>query len=194
MAPIPSLRDLETGVLEEFKLNRRVMSFDEYYELFCANPVPQCRTAPRYLKDCMEFYGVEDEGPRAGRFKLFDCPWEDGHFALVGHEAAQQEFHRVLNNFIRDGRVTRLVLLHGPNGSAKSSFIGCLARALEDEGFQGARLARSCAAPSPSTSIRAASCRMPQAGSRSPRAGDRSRRRCGRCSSPTATRAPRRGS
>ena len=28
--------------------------------------------------------------------------------------------------------MTRLVLFHGPNGSAKSSFIRCLARGLED--------------------------------------------------------------
>ena len=37
----------------------------------------------------------------------------------------------MLTNFIQEGRVTRFVLLHGPNGSAKSSFIRCLARGLE---------------------------------------------------------------
>src|SRR5262249_12371770 len=34
-------------------------------------------------------------------------------------------------NFVREGAVNRLVLLHGPNGSAKSTFVSCLTRALE---------------------------------------------------------------
>ena len=34
-------------------------------------------------------------------------------------------------NFAREGRVNKLILLHGPNGSAKSTFIGCLMRAME---------------------------------------------------------------
>jgi serine protein kinase len=66
------------------------------------------------------------------RHRIFDCPWDEGRDRLVGQEDAQQEFYRALNNFVREGRVTRLVLFHGPNGSAKSSFIRCLARGLED--------------------------------------------------------------
>jgi predicted Ser/Thr protein kinase len=38
----------------------------------------------------------------------------------------------VLNSFVRVGRVNKLILLHGPNGSAKSSIVAALQRALED--------------------------------------------------------------
>src|SRR5262249_44360396 len=34
-------------------------------------------------------------------------------------------------SFVQDGRPNKLILLHGPNGSAKSTFIRCLGRGLE---------------------------------------------------------------
>ena len=51
--------------------------------------------------------------------------------ALVGQEPVQAEVYRALANFAREGRPNRLVLLHGPNGSAKSTLAGCIMRALE---------------------------------------------------------------
>ncbi len=133
------LRDIERSVQDEFVANRRVLSFDEYFVLFSAEPVRHTRTAAAYLRDCLDHYGtyeVQRPGGSSTRYGLFDCPWEsdDGErvrHRVVGHEEAQQRFYRMLVNFIREGRVTRLVLLHGPNGSAKSSFIRCLADGLE---------------------------------------------------------------
>jgi predicted Ser/Thr protein kinase len=37
----------------------------------------------------------------------------------------------VLRSFVQDGRPNKLILLHGPNGSAKSTFVRCLGRGLE---------------------------------------------------------------
>ena len=51
--------------------------------------------------------------------------------ALVGHEELQAEIYRVLCNFVREGRANRLILMHGPNGSAKSTAATCILRALE---------------------------------------------------------------
>jgi predicted Ser/Thr protein kinase len=93
------------------------------------------------------------------RWNLFDLPWEkpevpggngasgadvsggggDGaatkkalpRGALIGQEHVQEEVYRALSNFAREGRPNRLVLLHGPNGSAKSTFVSCLMAALE---------------------------------------------------------------
>ncbi|MBL9025257.1 MAG: serine protein kinase PrkA [Myxococcales bacterium] len=69
------------------------------------------------------------------RFRLFDLPW-DGHedardMPLVGHEEIQGEIYRSLSNFVNEGRANRLVLMHGPNGSAKSTTAACILRALE---------------------------------------------------------------
>jgi serine protein kinase len=94
------------------------------------------------------------------RFKLFDMPWEHGfgeasaadgggtagtpgapavphrpkalpRGALVGQEHVQEEIYRAFSNFVREGRPNRLMLLHGPNGSAKSTIAQCMMAALE---------------------------------------------------------------
>lgn len=135
MEDLSPLRELEKDVMERFNATQRVMSFDEYFAYFTSNPGTELRTAAQYMRDCMDHYGsTELEQPEGHvvRYRIFDCPWDDGRDRLVGQEVAQQFFYGALNNFIREGRVTRLVLFHGPNGSAKSSFIRCLARGLED--------------------------------------------------------------
>jgi serine protein kinase len=135
MEDLSPLRELEKDVMERFNATQRVMSFDEYFAYFTSNPGTELRTAAQYMRDCMDHYGsTELEQPEGHvvRYRIFDCPWDDGRDRLVGQEVAQQFFYGALNNFVREGRVTRLVLFHGPNGSAKSSFIRCLARGLED--------------------------------------------------------------
>jgi serine protein kinase len=51
--------------------------------------------------------------------------------ALVGQEHVQEDIYRALSNFVREGRPNRLVLLHGPNGSAKSTIAQCMMASLE---------------------------------------------------------------
>ncbi len=69
------------------------------------------------------------------RFRLFDLPWRDApaarRSALVGQERVQEELYRALSNFVREGRPNRMPLLHGPNGSAKSTVAACIMAALE---------------------------------------------------------------
>ena len=134
MNPLSWLRQLEQGFRDAFVSHRRVLSFDEYLQLFCDEPERQGRTVAQYLRDCMDHAGqTETERPHgcSRRWNLFDRPWDDGRDRLVGQEAAQEAFYRLLTNVVREARVTRFILLHGPNGSAKSSFIACLTRALE---------------------------------------------------------------
>src|SRR5204862_5832974 len=81
-----------------------------------------------------EHFGTEEvRHPRGTitRWKLFDCAWDAGRERLIGQEEAQARVYRTLQNFTREGRVNKLILMHGPNGSAKSTFVSCLARALE---------------------------------------------------------------
>ena len=51
---------------------------------------------------------------------------------LIGQGQVQGEIYRAVSNFVREGRPNRLVLLHGPNGSAKSTIAACIMAALED--------------------------------------------------------------
>jgi predicted Ser/Thr protein kinase len=124
-----------TGEMRDaFARNRRVISFDEYLALFAAEPVRQLRSAGQYLRDVFDFFGVDTvrtpRGPMT-RWRLFDCPWDGGKDGLMGQEEVQAAVYRLVSNFAREGRTNRLILLHGPNGSAKSTFVGCLQRAME---------------------------------------------------------------
>lgn len=131
------LQKIADSVQSRFREGRRVLSFQEYLELFAENPVAYGRDAARYLRDMFDYYGSETvERPWGSltRWKLFDLPWEADdarHDALVGQEQVQGEIYRVLSNFVQEGRANKLILLHGPNGSAKSTIFACIMRALE---------------------------------------------------------------
>jgi predicted Ser/Thr protein kinase len=139
-----ALDTIRGEVKARFEAQKRVLSYGEYLELVEDSPRRYTRDAGRYLKDCLDFFGSYDvERPTGSfkRWKLFDLEFghhNSGHQAelrlrdrLAGQEATQQAFYRILDGFEREGRANRLVLLHGPNGSAKSTFAACLMRGLE---------------------------------------------------------------
>lgn len=129
-----TLAALGAAVREHFAGTRRMLSFAEYLELAVADPARALRGSAQYLVDCFEHYGTETVRYPWGevrRFSLFDAPWAGGEGRLHGQEVAQNALYRALAGFVRDGAPTRLVLLHGPNGSAKSTLIRCVGRALE---------------------------------------------------------------
>ncbi|HEU4409407.1 MAG TPA: serine protein kinase PrkA [Polyangiaceae bacterium] len=132
------LEEIHQHTEGQYREGRRVLSFDEYLELFAKDPVRHGRDASRYLRDVFDHYGTREVVRPWGkmtRFRLFDLSFEAEESrrrdALIGQEAVQQEIYRVLSNFAREGRANRLVLLHGPNGSAKSTVVACMMRALE---------------------------------------------------------------
>src|SRR5215813_2155635 len=128
------LVELGTAVRDDFTRNRRVMSFVEYLNLVVADPIRQLRSSTQYIVDCLDHYGtsmVKYPWGEVRRFHLFDAPWAGGEDRLFGQEPVQNAAYRVLRSFVQDGRPNKLILLHGPNGSAKSTFIRCLGRGLE---------------------------------------------------------------
>ena len=152
---VDSLRYLKTvgeQVRETFLRNRTILSFREYMEAFFEQPRVHARDAAQYTRDCFDYYGTETVQRPAGplrRFKLFDRPFDrpgqgeaprvwagphegEGGAPVCGHEDAQNAIYRILSTFVRAGRVNKLILLHGPNGSAKSSIVAAIQRAMED--------------------------------------------------------------
>jgi serine protein kinase len=135
------VRAIAEHVEGRFRAGRRVLSFTQFLELFESEPLRYSRDASRYVRDVFEHYGrstVRYPWGEFTRYKLFDLPWEPSEGralprgALVGQEQVQEEIYRAFSNFVREGRPNRLVLLHGPNGSAKSTIAACLMAALED--------------------------------------------------------------
>lgn len=130
-----TLEGLGETIREQFSVNRRVMSFGEYLDVVASAPTTHLRSAPQYTRDCFDFYGSEEVVYPWGevrRFKLFDCPWADGRDMLIGQEDVQNHVYRALDNFVHEGTSNKLILLHGPNGSAKSTLVRCIGRALQD--------------------------------------------------------------
>ncbi|MBS2024693.1 MAG: serine protein kinase PrkA, partial [Deltaproteobacteria bacterium] len=140
------LQKVGDRVRRSFADDRSLLSFQEWFEIFSERPRAQARGSARYLRDCLDFYGTEEVQRPGGpmrRFKLFDRPFDavegraatsegDSGTPVFGNEEVQNALYRILTTFVRRGRVDKLVLLHGPNGSAKSSLVAALLRGLED--------------------------------------------------------------
>lgn len=128
------LQDVGSTVSSDYSKNRSLLSFEEYLQLFSAAPHHQARNAAQYLKDAIDSFGSEQVPHPSGtvrRFKVFDAI-KDGHQVRVaGQEEVQNALYRLLGNFVRSGRINKLILMHGPNGSAKSSIAESLKRGLE---------------------------------------------------------------
>jgi serine protein kinase len=110
------------------------MSFGEYLRYFAENASQQCRGAAQYIRDTFDYFGVETIKSPVGelrRFRLFDCEFYGKVGRVAGQEEAQLAIYQLLNNFAREGRINRLILLHGPNGSAKTSLIRAIIRGME---------------------------------------------------------------
>lgn len=135
------------GVRARFEAEKRVLSFEEYLEEVAEHPQRHLRDAARYLGDAIEHFGsrvVERPWGKVRRWNVFDLDFGDSPAAevtgseeharrerLAGHEQLQANAVAALRAFRREGRANRLLLLHGPNGSAKSTFARCLQRGLE---------------------------------------------------------------
>ncbi len=129
------LQSVGTEVKTAFVQNRMILSFDQYLELFDHDPTRHSRNAAQYLKDVFDHYGVTELQTAVGkarRFNLFDCEFAGGVGRIAGQEDVQAGIYRVLQNFVRNGAVDKLLLLHGPNGSAKSSIVAAMQGAMED--------------------------------------------------------------
>lgn len=119
---------------QRFEERRSIRTFDEYLQDFVAEPRQYLRTAPQYCLDMMEYFGHEEVrrvGVSDRRWKLFDLEFANTFEALIGQERVQNSIHRFLKQFARRGRADKMLLLHGPNGSSKTTTIGCLYRGLE---------------------------------------------------------------
>jgi predicted Ser/Thr protein kinase len=128
------IQDIGTAVTSDFVKNRSILSFEEYTQLFLSAPTQQLRNAATYLIDAIDHFGHEQVPHPTGairRFKIFDPTPEEPDVRVAGQEEVQNAIYRLLGNFVRAAQINKLILLHGPNGSAKSSLVESLKRGLE---------------------------------------------------------------
>jgi serine protein kinase len=131
------LEKIRTENLKNFESEDRLRTFEDFLKDFYENPYLYLRTAPQYLVEMFDHFGTDSVsrvGREVTRFRVFDAA-EGGRSHgeyLVGQEHAQNKFYEFLTNFAQKGRADKMVLLHGPNGSGKTSFVECVCAGLEN--------------------------------------------------------------
>lgn len=126
------LENITSQCQGEFRDRKTILTFSGFLEQVAANPRGMVRSSAQYLKDAFNHFGSEDrsDDPRyPKRYKLFDEGTDRG-MPIIGSEAVQNEIYRVISTFVRQGYSNKLIVLHGPNGSAKTSIIECITRAI----------------------------------------------------------------
>ncbi|MFQ5653818.1 MAG: serine protein kinase PrkA [Planctomycetota bacterium] len=119
---------------ERFQARQRIRSYREFLEDFTADPYPYLRTSARYCMDMFKHYGSEEVqriGTKDRRWKVYDLAFGLSSDPLVGQERLQNAIFRQLLQFSQRGASDKMILLHGPNGSGKTTVVEALFRGLE---------------------------------------------------------------
>ncbi len=128
------LETLNRAVKDRFVKRKNILGFNAFFELFLENPGRFTRSTYQYLLDMIDHFGPrkgKDGKPRPG-FAVFDQKFRDGQGAVWGQAMVENQIYRLLAGFSRSRKADRLILLHGPNGSAKTSLVGCLHAGMEE--------------------------------------------------------------
>jgi serine protein kinase len=129
------INDLSRHYRDLFQQRRVIQTFQGFIGLVKDNPRPLVRNAAEYIRDTFDHYGrrMQDVGRMKAsllRYKLFDRGTERSG-AIIGGEPVQSEIYNALQGFVRQGYINKLILLHGPNGSAKSSTVEAISHAMQ---------------------------------------------------------------
>jgi len=132
---VSDLENIQKSIKTRFEDSKRVLSFDQYFELCQKEPYRFTRNAAAYICDAIENNGTEEIQVRAHkerRYKIFNHESAESSTPLIGHESVQQRIVKTLRGFSHAGRADKLMLMHGPNGSAKSSLVRVLYDGIEE--------------------------------------------------------------
>ncbi len=121
--------------LDEFRDLHWSGTFVEYLDRVRANP-KITRNAFQRLYDMILSHGSEEYvefKKRITRYRLFDDPIDGGHDAIFGIDVHLEKLVQVLKAAAMGyGPEKRVILLHGPVGSAKSTIVRLLKKGVEN--------------------------------------------------------------
>jgi len=109
-------------------------TFQDYLQIVVSNP-KVARTAYQRVYDMIMAYGIEEyteHKRKVVRYRFFDDPENDGADAVYGLEIPLMKLVNVFKSAAqRLGTERRIILLHGPVGSSKSTIVRLLKKGLE---------------------------------------------------------------
>jgi serine protein kinase len=109
-------------------------SFEDYLEIVRQDP-KVTRTAYQRIYDMLVSYGFEEYTRNREsliHYRFFDDPFENGRDAVFGLDKPLMELTRIFQSAARKyGTERRVLLLHGPVGTAKSTIVRLLKKGLE---------------------------------------------------------------
>lgn len=133
-----AIKDFLQGVIKStahtWHRSQSVLSFEQYLCQVADKPECHIRNSAQYFADMVDSFGsskIQTPTENLIRYKLFDAEFADGEGRIFGQEKIQHSIVEHLRSFVKQGRVDKLILLHGPNGSAKTSIIQAISRAAE---------------------------------------------------------------
>jgi len=107
-------------------------SFEQYLDLVEENPLV-CRNAFQRMLDMIELHGFDEDSAGCRSWKLFGDPLGSGSDAVYGLDEPLSALVKTLRAGAHGfGPERRVILLHGPVGSSKSTIARLLKRGLED--------------------------------------------------------------
>ena len=127
------LGDLSRHQQEQFKKQNVIISFSSFLDLVKDAPLRMTRNSPAYLRDTFDHFGVTANDTGVGgfpRYKMFDLGTEK-NVPIIGGEQVHSDIKSLLEGFIRQGQSNKMIVLHGPNGSSKSSTVETIAHAMQ---------------------------------------------------------------
>jgi len=117
-----------------FRDLHREGSFEDYLEIVRQDP-RVARTAFQRLYDMVLSYGFEEYTRNREtliHYRFFDDPFENGRDAVFGLDKPLMDLVRIFQSAARRyGTERRVLLLHGPVGTAKSTIVRLLKKGLE---------------------------------------------------------------
>ncbi len=111
---------------EDFVSTKTILSLEEFLDVVAEKPQFHARSTSEYLVDMFDYFSRKGKKENS----LFNGQILSDVF-VVGQEEVESRIYRILKNFSHSGEANRLILLHGPNGSSKSSLAEALFRGME---------------------------------------------------------------
>jgi serine protein kinase len=133
------LDDIATGIFKRFQDKEQIKSFGDFLTAVREAPWLHTRSSAQYIKDTFDYFGsyeVWGMGGKIRRFRLFDMEFAPDDNPIYGQESVQNQIYAHLSSFAERGVTDKIIVLHGPNGTGKTSLITAIMRAMEHYSHQ----------------------------------------------------------